>query len=44
MDFLIGVLEAALMIVFIVAAIVVLAGLFMVVFGLAAGIDRKIQE
>jgi hypothetical protein len=44
MDFLVGVLEAVLMIVFIVAAIVVLAGLFMVVFGLAAGIDRKIQE
>jgi hypothetical protein len=44
MDIVMEVLRAALMLGFIVAIIIALAGLFMVVFGIATGIDRKIQE
>ncbi len=44
MDVVVEVLRAALMMGFIVAIILALAGLFMVVFGIATGIDRKIQE
>lgn len=44
MDVIIELLRAALMIGFIVAVIVALAGLFMVIFGIATGIDRRIQE
>jgi hypothetical protein len=44
MDVVVEVLRAALMLGFIVAIIIALAGLFMVVFGIATGIDRKIQE
>ncbi len=44
MDVVMEVLRAALMMGFIVAIILALAGLFMVVFGIATGIDRKIQE
>lgn len=44
MHVVVEVLRAALMLGFIVAIIIALAGLFMVVFGIATGIDRKIQE
>jgi uncharacterized membrane protein len=44
MDVIIELLRAALMVGFVVAVIVALAGLFMVVFGIATGIDRKMQE
>ncbi len=44
MDVVVEVLRAALMMGFIVAIILALAGLFMVVFGIATGIDRRIQE
>jgi uncharacterized membrane protein len=43
-DFIIGLLRAALMMGFVVAVIVALAGLFMIVFGIATGIDRRIQD
>ena len=44
MDIVFGLLRAALMMGFIVAVIIALAGLFMIVFGIATGIDRRIQE
>lgn len=44
MDIIIGLLRAALMIGFVVAVIIALAGLFMIVFGIATGIDRRIQQ
>lgn len=44
MDMVIGILRAALMMAFVVAVMIALAGLFMVVFGIATGIDRRIQE
>jgi len=43
-DILMGLLRAALMIGFVVAVIIALAGLFMIVFGIATGIDRRIQD
>ncbi len=43
-DFILGLIRAALMVGFVVAAIVVLACLFMIVFGIATGIDRRIQD
>ena len=44
LDLLVGLIRAALMVGFMVGAFVVVAGLFMVVFGLATGIDRRITE
>ncbi|CAN5842026.1 MAG: hypothetical protein ACR2GI_05165 [Thermomicrobiales bacterium] len=44
MDILIGLLKSALMMGFVVVVIVVLAGMFMIVFGIATGIDRRIQD
>ena len=44
MEILIGLVKAVLMIAFVVAVIVALAGLFMIVFGIATGIDRRIQD
>jgi hypothetical protein len=44
MDLVMDVLRAVLMIGFVAAAILVVAGLFMVVFGLAAGMDRRMGE
>ncbi len=44
MEFVIGLLRAALMLGFVVAVIVALACLFMIVFGIATGIDRRIQD
>lgn len=43
-DFLIGLIRAALMMGFVIAAIFALAGLFMIVFGIATGIDRRMQD
>jgi len=43
-EFVIGLLRAALMLGFVVAVIVGLACLFMIVFGIATGIDRRIQD
>jgi hypothetical protein len=43
-DLLIGLLRSALMMGFVVAVIIALAALFMIVFSIAAGIDRRIQE
>jgi len=43
-DFIVGILRAALMIGFMCAVIAVVAGLFMVVFGIATGIDRRIAD
>lgn len=44
MDFIIGLLRAAIMLGFVVAVIIALACLFMIVFGIATGIDRRIQD
>lgn len=44
MDILIGLLKAALTFGVIFAVIVALAALFMIVFSIATGIDRRIQE
>lgn len=44
MDLVVELLRAALMMGFVVTIIVVLAGLFMIIFGIATGIDRKMQE
>lgn len=44
MDIVVGVLRAVLMMGFVVAVIVALAGLIMIVFGIATGIDRNMQE
>lgn len=44
MDVVVELLRAALMMGFVVAIIVALAGLFMIIFGIATGIDRKMQE
>jgi len=44
MDIVVELLRAALMIGFIVAVIMALAGLVMIVFGIATGMDRNMQE
>ena len=44
MEILIGLLKAALTFGVIIAVIVALAALFMIVFSIATGIDRRIQE
>ncbi|MEJ7901490.1 MAG: hypothetical protein WKF63_06555 [Thermomicrobiales bacterium] len=44
MDIVIGLFRAAIMMGFVVAVIGALAGLFMIVFGIATGIDRRIQD
>jgi hypothetical protein len=44
MDFLEGVVRAGLMIVFLIVVIGLLAALFMIVFGIATGIDDKMQS
>lgn len=44
MDIVVGLIRAALMMGFVVAVIVALAGLIMIVFGIATGIDRNMQE
>lgn len=44
MDFIVAVLRALLMLGSVVAIIIALAVLFMVVFGIATGVDRRIQE
>lgn len=44
MDVVVELVRAALMMGFVIAVIVALAGLFMVIFGIATGIDRKMQD
>jgi len=44
MDIVVEVVRAVLMMGFLVAIIVALAGLIMIVFGIATGIDRNMQE
>lgn len=44
MDFVMDVLRTVLMIGFVAAAILALAALFMIVFGLATGMDRRMSE
>ncbi len=44
MDIFLGLIRSALMMGFVVAVIIALAGLFMIVFGIATGIDRRIQD
>lgn len=44
MDILEGILKAGLLVIFLIAVIAAIAVLFMVVFGIAAGIDEKIQN
>jgi hypothetical protein len=44
MDFVIGLIEFALMFLFLVLVIGAVAGLFIVVFGIATGIDERIQN
>ncbi len=44
MDVVVELLRAALMMGFVVTIIVALAGLFMIIFGIATGIDRNMQE
>jgi len=44
MDFLEGLLGFALMVVFLVVVIGAIAALFMIVFGIATGIDDRIQN
>jgi hypothetical protein len=43
-EWLVGLIQAGLTIVALIAIIIVLAGLFMIVFGIATGIDDRIQE
>ena len=43
-EWLIGLIQAGLMIGALIAIIVLLAGLFMIVFGIATGIDDRIQD
>lgn len=43
-DLLIGLIQSALMIAFVCLVIAMIAGLFMVVFRFATGIDRRIQD
>jgi hypothetical protein len=43
MDLITGILKAAMMLVFLVIIIGALAALFMIVFGIATGIDDRIQ-
>jgi hypothetical protein len=43
-DIIIAILRAALMLGFLAVIIIALAVLFMVVFGIATGVDRRIQE
>jgi hypothetical protein len=44
MDFIEGIVKAGLMVVFLVVVIGALAALFMIVFGIATGIDDKMQS
>lgn len=44
MDFIEGVIRAGLMLVFLLVVIGLLAALFMIVFGIATGIDDKMQS
>lgn len=44
MDFLLGLVEFGLMILFLIVVIGAVAALFMVVFGIAIGIDERIQD
>ena len=44
MDFIEGVVRAGLMVVFLIVVIGALAALFMIVFGIATGIDDKMQS
>ena len=44
MDFLLGLIEVGLMLLFLVLVIGAVAALFMVVFGIATGIDDRIQN
>jgi hypothetical protein len=44
MDVIEGILKAGLMIVFLIVVIGLLAALFMIVFGIATGIDDKLQS
>jgi hypothetical protein len=43
-DIFLGLIRSALMMGFVIAVIIALAGLFMIVFGIATGIDRRIQD
>jgi cell division protein FtsX len=44
MDVVMGILRTVVMIGFVAVAILALAALFMIVFGLATGIDRRMSE
>ena len=44
MDFVMELLRAIIMVGFVGAAIIVLAGLFMIVFSLATSIDKRVNE
>jgi hypothetical protein len=44
MDFIQGLVGAALMLVFLIVVIGAIAALFMVIFGIATGIDDRIQD
>lgn len=44
MDVIVGILKAGLMLLFLVVVIGALAALFMIVFGIATGIDDKLQS
>lgn len=44
MDFLLGLVEFGLMVLFLVVVIGAVAALFMVIFGIATGIDERIQD
>ncbi len=44
MDFILGLIEAGLMLIFLVVVIGAIAALFMVIFGIATGIDDRIQS
>jgi hypothetical protein len=43
-DWLSGIIQGGITIIFLVAIILVLAALFMVIFGIATGIDERIQQ
>lgn len=44
MDFLLGLVEFGLMVLFLIVVIGAVAALFMVIFGIATGIDERIQD
>ena len=43
-EWLLGIIEAGLTVIALIVIIMLLAGLFMIIFGIATGIDERIQD